>query len=191
MNFYVFMNVAQFDVVPDSMIQIMSTTDNIGAVLRSHLICEQLAEAWVCGICNNENVFGTADDRVKIECNAKLKVARNLGLPIPLYNAMKRLNTLRNLFAHTHQADISDNVIASITDNIRSMSPDRTLVGLADPEIEIYDEDGSVQGRHLFSSTATPGRIKLAVLTAEIIRHTVQKAQEINTARSIADFTMR
>lgn len=46
MNFYVFMNVAQFDVVPDSMIQIMSTTDNIGAVLRSHLICEQLAEAW-------------------------------------------------------------------------------------------------------------------------------------------------
>ncbi|MDU3913790.1 hypothetical protein [Kluyvera ascorbata] len=191
MNIYVFMNVAKFDIVPGSMIQIMSTTDNIGAVLRSHLICEQLAEAWVCGVCNNENVFGSDEDRVRIECDAKLKIARNLGLPVPLYNAMKRLNTLRNLFAHTHQTDIDDSVITSIADNIRNMTEDRTLIGMRDPEIQIYGEDGSVATDYLFSSPGTPNRLKLGVLAAEIIRHTIQKAVDINTARSSSDFRVR
>lgn len=191
MNFKVFMEVAKVDVIPNSIIQIFSTTDNIGAVLRSHLICEQLAEAWVCGVCNNEHVFGSEDDRVKVECNAKLKIAKNLGMPISLYNAMKQLNKIRNMFAHTHQSDIEERSIISIADNVRNMTVDKTLCDMDNPTIHIYNEDTSISKTYTFNDPSTPQNLKLGLLIAEIIRHTVQNARKINTTRDVGDFSMR
>ena len=96
-------------------IRASQTEDSTGTVLRVHLLCEKMIEAWVCASTGFAQLFDDDGNQLLIECSSKLKLAKNTGLPEGLCKAFKVINTLRNDVAHNpSRQDIPDTKISSI-----------------------------------------------------------------------------
>lgn len=84
--------------------QIFQIQDDIGVVLRLHLLTEQVVENFICAVCNQPNMFwfieGKNESKITVSYDHKLKIAKTLGLPDAVYKVFQRLNTMRNKLAH-------------------------------------------------------------------------------------------
>lgn len=81
----------------------MKSEDDIGVVLRLHLLTEKIIEAWCCSASNNSRFFDGFGESLTMSYAAKLKLASNFGLNEFSYLEFKEINKIRN--ARSHQID--------------------------------------------------------------------------------------
>lgn len=98
----------------------LASEDDIGVVLRVHLLTEKMLEAWCCAASDNPLFFDGFGEYLSMSYMAKLKLATNFGLNQFTYNELKFINKIRN--ARSHQIDnaaITDAEINSLMNLIR------------------------------------------------------------------------
>lgn len=192
MNAKIFMTVFSEMALPDYVLKATLTEDVIGTVLRIHLICEQAAEAWICGVAGSEAVFGSGKDRVIIECDKKLKIAKNLGLPDQLFKAFKTINSLRNDIAHNHdKEDIPNSKIQSIKDSLNNYKIGSSHENLDDIPFNLFDESGGNPKEYFLWSDDMPNKLKLCALTMHLISKLTITVAQSHKGRWDNDYTQR
>ncbi|MBC8955048.1 hypothetical protein [Xenorhabdus sp. PB62.4] len=151
--------------LPELTLQAALTDDVIGSVLRIHLMCEQILEFWICAACNQENFFGDGNKRIRINFETKLNIARNVGLPVPLYNCTKIINKIRNEVAHDHDfKDIPNDKISNLVNLLNSYRLDTPADKYSDElPMKVSNDDGSVKGIYSINDPETPNKAKLFI----------------------------
>ena len=146
-------------------------------VLTLHLMCENFLEAWICSYVNIQDLFKEdlkgKDEKVKFNMpfQNKLKFAQRLGLPMPAYHAINKLNAIRNNFAHKLNFNVIENSqIKSISDYVESIKSESISHTLEQEGIEVYSESGEIEKRYLFSDITTPNTVKLVIMYGFLIR---------------------
>jgi hypothetical protein len=82
----------------DPLKEVSSTSPHTLQIVVFHLIFEYLVEKWIdCKINHGNQVFSGIG---KIGFHNKLYIAKNIGLPKPIFQALNRVNIERNKFAH-------------------------------------------------------------------------------------------
>lgn len=174
MDGQIFANMLSDTVEPSQLLEMVLGTDTLGSVLRAHLICENLVEAWICSSCEQAAFFGAENSRLNIGFDTKLRIARNVGLPVPLYNALKTINTMRNEFAHNLGVkEIAQHHIDSLCDNVNNYMVRPTDVPVQKRYMDEFDENGDFMARHLISDKTTPNQKKLSIIVMEIFNKIV------------------
>lgn len=167
MNTQIFTNLVGELGLPGMTLQTAFTEDDIGAILRIHLMTEKLVESWICAACNQADFFGKGEDRIKIDYDEKIKIAKNLSFPSALYNALKTINKIRNDAAHLHNfSGIPNNKIDSLKDTLNGYRLNEYKGDKHSDEMpmELYNSDGSIKGTYSMNSSETPNRLKLFLL---------------------------
>lgn len=96
---------------------LLRTEDDIGLVLRGHLITEAMLEAYCCAAVDNENLFEGFGANLTMPYAVKIQLASNLGLNEHSVAELKRINKIRN--ARSHQIDNAEITDAEI-DSLRA-----------------------------------------------------------------------
>ncbi|MGE4879076.1 hypothetical protein [Yersinia enterocolitica] len=157
----------------DGIIAVSETDDNLGSVLRVHLLSEMFLEAFICSSVGNKELFDPKPlDKVRFNLtySNKLKLALKLGLPTPIFKAMDTLNDLRNGFAHNlGQSEIKDSYLESMISHINKIEGTGDLP-LSEQGAQFFNKDGTVRARYFLESDETPNRVKLLILYAALVR---------------------
>lgn len=173
MNFEIFQTLFGRQSVANALISSSESSDEIGVVLRMHLVTESFLEAFICAAVNNADMFSTeSTDKVVLRLNyqSKLGLALKLGLPLPAYKAMERLNTMRNKLAHRIENELIDEaVLESLSTYAKSIQCGENH-RLSEEGAEFFNADGSSRSVHKLSDPATPNRIKLMIIISALIR---------------------
>lgn len=132
MNASIFMERISNKVLAEPLIKIVDTEDIVGVVLRFHLLTELLIDSWICAKTSCAGLFGTEDDdRLLIECSNKIKMAENLGLPKEICSLVRKINKVRNDFAHRMNPDEIQKKhmsgLITLTKNLSQTIPDMDL----------------------------------------------------------------
>ena len=135
------------------------TEDDIGVVLRLHLLLEKDLEAWCMCASQNGEIFKGFGENLSLDFAAKAQLAHNFGLSVELLKVIKRFNKVRN--ARSHQIDnleITDVEIASLSSLISADYPEN-LLPMNDFQAQIGDDPV-----YCFSEKTTPNRIRFLLL---------------------------
>ncbi len=153
----------------ERMASTMESEDDIGVVLRLHLVTEKCIEAWCCAASNNANFFEGFGESLTMSYAAKLKLASNFGLNDFSYKELKEINRIRN--ARSHQIDnaqITDQEIQKLITLISSGEQKELIegddFGILIGEKGIYLNGEGISNREKF----------IAILAAVILRMTKQ-----------------
>ncbi|HGG9147531.1 TPA: hypothetical protein ACJJYF_001024 [Enterobacter cloacae] len=172
MNARIFMDYCHAIDVPSLLSRATMSDDDTGTALRLHLLCERMVEAWICSCCDSTELFGSDRNKVRIECDAKIAMAGNLGIPPELVKTLKTFNSLRNDLAHNPSIqEIPNSRIQSMKDSLSGY-----LAKLEDEEplektrIGFLDADGKTIKEDSFDSTETPNRLKLCLIFIKIMK---------------------
>ncbi|MEQ5709909.1 hypothetical protein ABN327_20030 [Providencia huaxiensis] len=151
--------------LPKLMIESALTEDDIGTVLRIHFLSEQLADAWICAACNAENFFGEGNFSVRINCSDKFKLARNLGLPDPIYSCLKIINKIRNNIAHGNgEIAIPTDAIEKMVGLLKSFRVGNDTDNLSiEAPVGITNIEKSSKVIYSITDPDTPNRVKLFI----------------------------
>lgn len=182
MNFSIYMEIAGDDEFRKSIVKASSYSDTIGIVLRMHMLCELLTEAWICAACSQKDLFADGEERIRIDCQAKIKMARNLKLPKPLYNAMKVINKIRNKFAHQSSVVISTDEINSLSDNLLNMPNHGMLLNSDDFGLRTFNADGTLKLNYAYKNA--PPEIKLLILSSKVFYLTSISAAQMSVTET-------
>lgn len=157
----------------DGLIAVSETEDNLGSVLRVHLLSEMFLEAFICSSIGNKELFDPKPlDKVRFNLtySNKLKLAFKLGLPAPVFNSMNTLNELRNGFAHNlGQSEIKDSYLESMVSHINKIEGTGDFP-LSEQGAQFFNKDGTVRAKYSLESNETPNRVKLLILYAALVR---------------------
>jgi len=182
MNSAIFQRLFGNEVIGNAIISCSESEDDVGVVLRLHLITENYLEAFICSAIQLEHLFDTDLSNgkpFKLNYYKKLEFASKLGLPNSSLKALEKLNHLRNQLAHRIQSDLVDDAtITSLSDHVRSIDGDTTLP-LVEEQAEFFNFDGSSRAKYSVTSVETPNRIKLMILVLALIRRTTLKCFDI------------
>lgn len=134
---------------------INSAVDDVLVVLRVHLMCESVLEAWICASIERIDFFDSPF-KLKFTFSNKLAIARNLSLPTSAFRFLKTINDLRNDFSHNLDCrEIPSGKSSDLKDLISDLSV------FATSEVTIKNDS---QISHEISDPNTPERIKLCLL---------------------------
>lgn len=121
--------------------RLVNTEDDIGLILRAHLITEAMIEAFCCAVVDNQNLFDGFGENITMTYAAKIQLASNLGLNEHSVAELKRLNKIRNVRSHQiDNAEITDAEIDSLRSFI-SRGGQEDLVNSARFGIRVGDID--------------------------------------------------
>ncbi|WP_312630968.1 hypothetical protein [Pantoea piersonii] len=194
MNLFIFRKLFDNDSVRNAFIASTDSTDDLGVVLRLHLVTESFLEAFICAAIRKEDLFDTDPKEgrtFKLNYFKKLELAAKLGLPIATFKALDKLNQLRNNLAHKIQNDFIDNsVIESLSSHVKSIGGE-DKVPLAEEAAEFYNEDGSKRAKYHLKDPKTPNRVKLMILISSLIRRTTGEALGFYQLHTYHQFTMK
>ncbi|EOD1046651.1 hypothetical protein ACT555_004626 [Citrobacter amalonaticus] len=172
MNARIFMDYCHAIDVPSLLSRATLSDDDTGTALRLHLLCERMVEAWICSCCDCVELFGSDKNKVRIDCDAKIAMAGNLGIPSELVKTLKTFNSLRNDLAHNPSIEeIPNSRIQSMKDSLNSY-----LVKFPDEEplektrVGFIGDDEKTISEHSFNSNETPNRLKLCLIFAKIMK---------------------
>jgi hypothetical protein len=177
MNFELFDSIFNAGVVPASMIAASVSDDDIGVLLRTHLISERFLQGYISAAINEGDLFnGESKDRNKCKMSyfSKLKCAKHHGLPEPSFDALKALNDERNDMAHEIG---KDKISASLIDTIEISClqiTGHTDIKLSDYHLQTWDENEAPIAIYRYGDTQTPSRVKLLMLFGCLVRRTLE-----------------
>ncbi|EKS7426675.1 hypothetical protein QCK43_001421 [Enterobacter cancerogenus] len=149
------------------------TEDDIGLVLRGHLITETMLEAYCCAAVDNETLFEGFGENLTMTYAAKIQLASNLGLNEHSVAELKRVNKIRN--ARSHQIDNAEITDAEI-DSLRayiSRGGQEDLVNTIGFGIKVDDAEA-----YLNRPGASNREKFIAILGAIIMRITKQVGEK-------------
>jgi hypothetical protein len=120
------------------MLNILLNEDELGAVVRAHILIEQYVDHFLSLVVYNHDYL----DKMSIDFSNKVKLAVSLGLDEEIYKPINSITSIRNKFAHRanfklDSSDVKnfyDSFVAKDRDGIQdiiSNNPDRPA-GLAD-----------------------------------------------------------
>lgn len=136
--------------------------DDILTILKIHLLCEHLIEAWICSKTNQETLF-LEPMKINMNFSTKLKLARNMGLQKEIYELISKINSIRNKFAH----NLSETIISNkdIQDMVNIILNDKLFINALSMSFKRDDteEEYKIQGE------TTPNRIKLCIIYFVIV----------------------
>lgn len=189
MNAEIFMNYYTEIDIPDLMERAMVSEDDIGSVLRIHLLCERMIEAWICAHCSCPTFFGAGDSKVRIECSDKIAMAYNLGMDRRLYSTFKTINSLRNALAHNpNQQSIPapkiQSMAATLGEYMREHGEDISQVRVA-----TFAPDGAQTLEISLASDNSHNRMKLYLIFGSLMRHVAKVVASNHTGRWDNDFS--
>jgi hypothetical protein len=145
---------------------IRSTKDDVVVILRIHLMCESMIEAWVCGAIGKIDFF-TKPMELKLSFSDKLRVAYNLSLPKPAYEFFRKINSVRNQFSHKIEIrQIASGLAETLKEITSGLAFSNNYRLSLDTGREIYS----------LSNPQTPERIKLCLL---FLMFTLQLSMEL------------
>jgi len=148
---------------------IMESEDDIGVVLRLHLVTEKIIEAWCCAASNNSHFFDGFGESLTMSYAAKLKLASNFGLNDFSYKELKEINRIRN--ARSHQIDNSKITDQEIQKLITLISGDGQKELIEDEKFGLFVGE---KGVHLNGEGISNREKFIGVLAAVIFRITKQ-----------------
>lgn len=177
--------------VPTLLMKATLRDDDMGTTLRLHLLCERMVEAWICACSNCSELFGSEQNKVLIECSAKIAMAGNLGIPPALVKALKIFNSLRNDFAHKPTIqNVSDSRIQSLRDTLLlHFNQHPQIPSLDESEVGIFDEDGKLTEKVTLKSDSSKNRLKLIILFNSLMQSLMQQVASNHQGRWDNDFS--
>lgn len=163
---------------------LLEIDDDILAILKIHLLCEHLIEAWVCSKTNQENLFV---EPVKINMNfsTKLKLARNMGLQKEIYSLFSKINNIRNKFAH----NLSHTIISDkdIEDMKNIISNNTLFIDALNMSFQRSDKEE----KYNIENNSTPNRVKLYIFYFSIVLNIGEKkTTDENTKKVTVSLTL-
>lgn len=176
MNARIFMDYCHTIDVSSLLLRATLSDDDIGTALRLHLFCERMVEAWICACSDCPELFGSDRHKVLIECNAKIAMAGNLGIPSELIKALKTFNSLRNDLAHNLSIqEIQDSRIQSLKDTLSEYFKSHPIEpSLEEAKVGIFDEQGKLTEEVSLNSDSSKNRLKLVMLFAKLMQALLQ-----------------
>lgn len=129
--------------------------DDLLVVLRIHLMCENLLEAWICASIGESDFF-VHPKELRLTFSNKLGIAYNLKLPKPAYDFFKKINQVRNKFSHKiEHRDITVGLASELESTITKLVPHNA------PKITISEDNKEI---YSIDDPSTPERVKLCLL---------------------------
>ncbi|MCK8129090.1 hypothetical protein MTF66_29035 [Pseudoalteromonas sp. 2CM39R] len=122
----------------DKMLNILLNEDELGAVVRAHILIEQYVDHFLSLVVPNHDYL----NKMSIDFSNKVKLAVAMGLDEEIYKPINSITSIRNKFAHRanfklDSSDVKnfyDSFVAEDRDGIQAIisnNPDRPT-GLAD-----------------------------------------------------------
>lgn len=177
MNWILFKAIYGTGHVPDKLLAASFSEDDLGVLLRVHLISEHFLQAFISAkIDKGDLYFGDTKDKEKFERGyfSKLNTAKEHGLPDPTYDALKMLNSARNDAVHQIESDsISVELVEKIGFSANSFT-NHTDLDLTEHEMQTYDEYGRHVSRYKYNDSATPIRVNLLISFSCLLRRTLE-----------------
>ncbi|WP_333890039.1 hypothetical protein [Atlantibacter subterraneus] len=172
MNARIFMDYCSSIDIPDLLVKASLSDDDTGTALRLHLLCERMVEAWICACCDNAELFGGDKNKVLIECNAKIAIAGNLGIPSEIVKSLKTFNSLRNDLAHNPAIqEIQDSRIQSLKDTLQGYFKQHPIEpSLEKSKVGIFDAEGKLTEEVTLESDSSKNRLKLVLLFSKLMQ---------------------
>ncbi|HCN5210835.1 hypothetical protein [Leclercia adecarboxylata] len=141
--------------------------DELGSVLRIHLLSERMLEAWIAARIEVEDLFTSISSEklnFKINYVNKLALAKKLGFNTAACTMLAKINSLRNKFAHSHDcAPIDDSVIATMKQALDSIPKHEKIFEIEDQKFTFKPQDSNPI-IYEFNSKQTSNRVKLIML---------------------------
>jgi hypothetical protein len=172
MNARIFMDYCHAVDIPLLLTKATLSDDDTGTALRLHLLCERMVEAWICACCDCADLFGSDKNKVRIDCDAKISMAGNLGIPSELVKTLKTFNSLRNDLAHNPSIqEISDSRIQSMKDTLNSyLNKYEDEIPLEETKICITHDNGTITNEAPFSDEEQKNRLKLCLIFVKLMK---------------------
>lgn len=177
MNFELFDTIFNAAVVPDSLIAASVSDDDIGVLLRTHLISERFLQGYISAAINKGDLFSGESkdkDKCKMSYFSKLKCAKTNGMPESTFDALKALNDERNDMAHEIG---KDKISASLIDTIEICCLQingHSDIALDEYHMQTWDENGHPIAIYKYRDMQTPPRVKLLILFGCLVRRTLE-----------------
>lgn len=177
MNIDIFMEILGDVYDAERIIGIAQTDNNLASVLASHLTLERFLEAWICGSVQNPNIFSKpANSKTEVQFGmafgAKARFCQKLGMPIDAFNAIDKLNDIRNGYAHKYEHPGPDgNQITAIANLCKKFEPESSF-SILDKGYKIWVLINSGEEKtYAFHCKNTPIGIKYMALVFHIIKN--------------------
>lgn len=177
MNFELFDSIFNSSAVPNSLIAASVSDDDIGVLLRTHLISERFLQAYISAAINKGDLFSGESkdkDKCKMSYFSKLKCAKNNDLPESTFDALKALNDERNEMAHEIGKDkISASLIDTIEISCLQING-HSDIPLDEYHMQTWDENGHPIAIYKYRDMQTPPRVNLLILFGCLVKRTLE-----------------
>ena len=118
----------------DPLRDVKSSSSQMLQIVSFHLMYEYLIEKWIdYKINNGKPVFSGIE---KIGFHNKMYIAKNIGMPKELFSSLNKINDIRNKFAHTISAKVSEKEIKELCKIIDKVNLDNNKTDL----LSTYDD---------------------------------------------------
>lgn len=167
----IFYSIFDSDKVVNTMIKVSESEDDLGFLLRLHLISETYLEALSSSALRKIDLFSDEPEdgvHLRLGFPAKATLALKLGMPIAAYRAFAALNSFRNKAAHQINREILDDdfikKIFELVSSVGTYGKDE----LRKHGAIFYNDDKSIREKFMYCESKTPNRIKLLILMSAL-----------------------
>lgn len=173
MNPVIFMKIFGEVDISKFFISIDQNEDELGSVLRVHLLSERLLDAWIAAHINKEDLFQNSPGE-KIKFNPsygmKLGLAKKLGMHAELCSCLQTINKIRNNFAHRYDCEpLTDKDMQAMENALKGAPLPAKVRAVSDIDFKIIDITGKEIKSYHFNNEETPNRIRLLIIFASIM----------------------
>lgn len=145
-------------------IALVNSQDDIGVMLRAHLLLEKSLEAWCICASGNDMFFADFGPDTVLNFAAKNQLAKNFGLSESLRKFISKFNRFRNDRAHRIESmDIQQNEIDSLTSLMRCDYPEDML------SMDVFGLEVAESRKVYFKDNSTSLRDKLIMLFSMLL----------------------
>ncbi|EOL8949898.1 hypothetical protein ACM92B_002458 [Cronobacter dublinensis] len=156
--------------------------DELGSVLRVHLLCERLLDAWIAAQLDREDLFeNSAGEKIKFNpgFGMKLGLAKKLGMNAGLCSCLHTINKIRNSFAHRYDCEpLLDKDMQKMASILKGIPLPGKVKTLDDVDFKIFDNSGKEITSYYFNDKSTPNRIRLIIIFSNILARVVTSVGE-------------
>lgn len=156
--------------------------DELGSVLRVHLLCERLLDAWIAAQLEREDLFeNSAGEKIKFNPSygMKLGLAKKLGMNAGLCSCLQTINKIRNSFAHRYDCEpLLDKDMQTMASVLKGIPLPGKVKSVDDVDFKILDNSGNQIKSYYFNDEKTPNRIRLIIIFSNILARVVTTVGE-------------
>lgn len=173
MNPVIFMKIFGEIDISKLFLNIDQNDDELGSVLRIHLLCERLLDAWIAAHLDKEDLFqNSASEKIKFNPSygIKLGLAKKLGLHTGLCSCLQTINKIRNSFAHRYDCEpLTEKDMQAMATILKGVPLPGKVKSVGDVDFKIIDINGKVTKSYYFNDEKTPNRFRLTIIFSNIL----------------------